>query len=83
MSLMGKGSLTIGKKDVIQVRLWRNGFYTVVGGETKIVASIKKGGVFNDKALVLNPDYDYVLGRDSVGCIVLLPIKKKEECYEG
>ena len=41
---------------------------------------VRGGGDFKHKSVFLNPDYDYVLGKDNEDVTILVPLKKKTDC---
>ena len=54
-----------------------------IGDDIRLVADrmyIKCTGQFAGNAIGLPEYYDYVLGKDSCGCIILVPLKKAGCC---
>lgn len=49
----------------------------IIKNDDGIVVQTRSGGAFAYKAIWLNPTYDWIIGRDSGGHPILIPIKKE------
>ena len=49
-------------------------------GKNMLCTAIRGTGEFSGKAMRLNDNYDYAIGRDSEDMIILVPLKKKFDC---